>query len=231
MTINKTNLQGIHRTIFLVLTLLQGCLVVYSQSATQSVAPAPTPSTTPSLASTGLNVPKGFMDIEFGTKIDDAGKILAARNYRFQKRQDWQQIVLKNVPIAGLSAYEVILTFNGELGFYKGQARIKITCAKSKIQGTEAFDKISRTINSKYRRIPKVQEKLSKNKRNYWTTKWDFKTRDNKSTAYEIKLHLQDESNFKDGKWQKVSNIFIEYFAAWGAPTGPVPPKPPSEGL
>lgn len=171
------------------------------------------------------------MDIEFGTNINDAEKILAARSYRYQKRKDWQQIVLKNAPLAGLSAYEVILTFTSELGFYKGEAKIKITCDKSKTQGTEAFDKISRTINSKYRRIPKVQEKLSKDKRNYWTTEWDFKTKDNKSTAYEIKVYLQDDWKSKDGKWQKVSNIFIEYFAAWAAPTGPVPPKPPSEGL
>lgn len=179
----------------------------------------------------GANVPNGFMDITFGTALEDAEKLLAARNYKFQTRKDWQQIILKNAPLAGLSANDVTLTFSSEAGFYKGEARIAIDCDKNKMEGVEAFDKISRAIHSKYRRFPRVDEKLNRQRRNYWTTEWEFKTSDNKETAYEIKLYMQDDWKSNGGDWRKTSNILITYIATWAAPSGPVALKPPFEGL
>lgn len=112
----------------------------------------------------GPSIPKGFMDLEFGISLEDAEKLLATRNYKFVKRQGWQ-LILTNVPLAGFSAEEVKLSFSSEAGFNKGEALIKVVCDKSNTQGVEAFDKISRTIHSKYRKFPKVEEKLTKEKK------------------------------------------------------------------
>lgn len=179
----------------------------------------------------GANVPDGFMDITFGTALEDAEKLLAARDYKFQTCKNRQQIILKNAPLAGLSANDITLTFSSEAGFYKGDARIVVDCDKNKMEGVQAFDKISRAIHSKYRRFPKFDEKLNRQRRNYWTTEWEFKTKNNKETAYEIKLYMKDDWKLTSGDWQKTSSIFITYIAAWAAPSGPVALKPPFEGL
>ncbi|MEY3480058.1 MAG: hypothetical protein RIQ71_833 [Verrucomicrobiota bacterium] len=171
------------------------------------------------------------MEIKFGTNLEEAEELLAAKHYNFQKRNDWQQITLRNVPLAGLSAEDVTLTFSSDAGFYKGEARITVDCNKSKTQGVEVFDRISRTINSKYRRFPKVDERLNKEKRTYWTKEWEFKTKNNKEIAYEIKLYMQDDWKSKGSDWRKTSNILITYMATWAAPSGPVAPEPPSGGL
>jgi len=177
----------------------------------------------------GANVPTGFMDIEFGTPISQAEEILSQRGYRFQKRDGWQ-LILKNVPLAGQNADQASLSF-GDAGFYKGEAQLVVLCDKQVGQGTEVFEDISRTIHSKYRKLPETEEKGRKDKRNYWTTTWEFRTKDNKETAYEIHLYLQDEWKTKGGDWRKSSRIFITYLAAWAAPSGPTPPKAPSHGL
>ncbi len=229
---NLVHFCGCCGALIFIITFVTGITAdVSAQVAATSIVPATDPRNTQTAPVSGPNVPEGFMDIKFGTHLEDAEKLLAARNYRFQKRKDWQQITLKNTPLAGLSAEEVKLSFSNEAGFYKGEARIKVDCNKSKTQGAEAFDKISRTINSKYRRFPKVDEKLNKDKRNYWTMEWEFRTKDNKQTAYEIKLYLQDDWKSKGNEWQKTSHIFITYLAPWAAPAGPTPPEPPSEGL
>lgn len=225
-------MRGLGRMFFASTTIVLTCVgEVFAQTDATSVASAPDSKTASTAPLSGPYIPQGFMDIKFGTNLEDAEKLLVARNYSFKKRKDWHQIILKSAPLGGLSAEEVALTFSSELGFYKGEAKITITSDKSQTQGIEAFDKISRTINSKYRRFPKTQKKLNKEKRNYWTMEWEFKTKDNKKTAYEIKLYMQDDWKSKGGDWQKTSNIFITYFAAWAAPAGPTPPEPPSEGL
>lgn len=202
-----------------------------AQTDTSTITQSPEFQNIPAAFVTGPNLPEGFMDINFGTSLEDAEKLLAARNYNYQKRNDWNQIILKNAPLAGLSAHEVTLSFNSELGFYKGEAKLKVDCDKSQTQGVEAFEKIIRSINKKYRKIPKVQQKFTKEKRNYWNFEWEFRTKDNKHTAYEIKLYMQDDWKSVGRDWQKTSNLFITYLATRAVPKGPTPPEPPSEGL
>jgi hypothetical protein len=173
----------------------------------------------------GANVPSGFIDIPFGTTFEHAEKLLTERGYRLKKEGGWK-ITLENGTVADHNAEWVSLSF-GDSGFYKGEAEIKIVYDKRGNQGAEAFEKMSRTIQSKYRTFPRLEQKTRKDGRNYWTTEWEFKTKDNKTTAYEIKLHLQDE--WKD--WQKRGRIYITYLDAWAVPRGPEPPKAPSHGL
>ena len=184
---------------------------------------------TPRRPDAGTNIPAGFMDIDFGTPINEAEETLTARGYRFQKWDGWQLIV-KNVPLAGQKAEQATFSFSDQ-GFYKAEAQITIVCDKRENRGAEAFDEISSLIHSKYRKFPEVEEKSRMDRRNYWTTVWDFKTKDRKATAYEIKLYLEDDWKTKGGDWQKSSKIFIAYLAAWAAPKGPTPPKAPSHGL
>lgn len=177
------------------------------------------------------NDPKGFLDINFGSKLEDVEQLLINKNYKFQTQKNWQQINIANASIADEMAREVILTFDPNFGFYKGEAKVDIDCKNDKNKGTKTFDSFVRIINGKYKKIPKIQEKIFKDKRNYWKTEWEFKTKDNKNTAYEIMLYLYDDWNNDGGVWKKTSRILVAYKASLMTPNNPLLPETNSHGL
>ncbi|MFM8885321.1 MAG: hypothetical protein ACKOKC_02760, partial [Chthoniobacterales bacterium] len=69
-----------------------------AQPVVTPVAPAQSSQNTVTAPLCGANVPDGFMDIKFGTSLENAEQLLATRNYKFVKREGWQ-LILNNVPL------------------------------------------------------------------------------------------------------------------------------------
>jgi hypothetical protein len=181
-------------------------------------------------------IPKGLLQVEFGSTLEDSMKILAANGYKFsnfdngyiytrldKKYQNDRCIIVENFELDDLKVEKATLVFDSKNKFYYGQFVIKAHSKSSKDDSIPTYEKLNKSLQSKYRKFPKKSSRLkAKNKSNNWYDYYEFKDKNNRKIVAEIKLSKNDNWFYFYGKRERETFIVLEYISDWG-PENPEP--------
>jgi len=191
-----------------------GCLVLTLTCKAQDQIPAaesqPQKETAPGgFYRPGKYCPTGFLEIPFGTSLEDSLSILQAKNTPVKKREgEWRGtydrwIQIFDFSFAKTKAYEGYLRFNPQKGFYKGIVWLRYLKPE---EANNIYLDLTASVRSKYQTLPSwTARKDGMNGKKYWATVWYLKT-DTEPT--EIRIERID------------NDIWVNYTAYALSPSG-----------
>jgi len=207
--------------------------------AVRTMAQTPTDSTNISTE----YVPKGLLQVEFGSSLEDSMTLLAANGYKVSnfdnchsftlnndrynnflgneysdiyldpKYRNDRCIVVENFELNDIKIEKAFLVFNSKNSFNYGRIVTKIISKKSSDESIHIYEKLNQAIKRKYRKISIKNSRLKKNKSNNWYDIYEFKDRSNKEVIAELKLNKNDKWISFYGEWYRETLISLEYIS------------------
>jgi hypothetical protein len=132
-------------------------------------------------------IPKGFLNIPFGTSLESAESLLKEKDFQFRTFNQWQIKIYGHFSFSGGDATEAILSFNPDSGFYEGSAKLE---GKDPTDTNSLYDRIHDLIQRKYRSFPKEKKRQFQKGKRYSFDEWLFSTPEGK---YGIEIMLYND--------------------------------------